>query len=121
MTLDEIVSAYGAAWNEKDENARRTLLEKCWSENGVYEDPTAVVSPGRTALHAHIGQFHQAYPGARIVPTSKTDQHHGKIHFTWRMLSADGAILIDGRDFGGLDGAGLISHIVGFFGPPPPL
>ena len=34
---------------------------------------------------------------------------------------ADGSVAIDGRDFGELDAAGRIAHIVGFFGPPPPL
>lgn len=121
MTLWETVSTYCAAWNEKNKNARCSLIEKSWSENGVYEDPTAAVAPGRTALSAHIAGFHKAYPGARIVPTSKPDHHHGKIHFTWRMVAGDGTIAIEGRDFGELDGAGRIAHIVGFFGPPPPL
>ena len=121
MTLDETVNAYCAAWNEKDEAARSALLEKSWGENGVYEDPMGVVPPGRSALHRHIANFHQGYPGGKIVPTSKVDEHHGKIHFTWRMVMADGSVAIDGRDFGELDPSGRLAHIVGFFGPPPPL
>jgi hypothetical protein len=46
MTLDEIVSTYCSAWNEKDENARGALLEASWSANDVYEDPFGVISPG---------------------------------------------------------------------------
>ena len=72
MTLDETVSAYCAAWNEKDEAARSALLEKSWGEAGVYEVPTGVAPPGRAALHAHIAGFHQAYPGAKIVATRPT-------------------------------------------------
>ena len=121
MTLDETVSAYCAAWNETDGAARTALLETSWSDSGVYEDPTALVAPGRAALHAHIAKFHQGYPGAKIVPTSKVDAHHGKIHFTWRLVLPDGTVAIDGRDFGEIDPTGRIAHIVGFFGPPPPL
>ncbi len=121
MTNDEKVGAYCAAWNEKDAAARTAILEKVWSESGVYEDPLGVVPPGRAALHAHIANFHLGYPGARIEPTSKVDEHHGKIHFTWRLVLADSSVAIDGRDFGELDDAGHIAHIVGFFGPPPPL
>ena len=120
MTLDEIVATYCAAWNERDEAARSALLDKSWGDNGVYEDPTGVVPAGRAALHAHIG-FRQAYPGAKIEATSKADQHHSKIHFTWRMVQPDGTVAIDGRDFGELDPTGRIAHIVGFFGPPPTL
>ncbi len=121
MTLDETVIAYCAAWNEKDEGARMALLEKSWGDSGVYEDPMGVVPAGRSALHAHIANFHQGYPGAKIVPTSKVDEHHGKIHFTWRLVMRDGSVAIDGRDFGEIDATGRIAHIVGFFGPPPPL
>jgi hypothetical protein len=121
MALDDVVGAYTSAWNEKDEDACRSLLEKSWSEKGAYEDPTAAVEPGRAALHAHIAQFHKDYPGAKIVATSKPDQHHGKIHFTWKMVLPNGAVAIEGRDFGELDSAGRIAHIVGFFGPPPAL
>ncbi|MFM0342276.1 nuclear transport factor 2 family protein [Paraburkholderia fungorum] len=121
MTLDEIVSTYCAAWNEKDEVARTAMLEKAWGDSGVYEDPTGVVPPGRASLHAHIGAFHQAYADARIVRTSGADQHHGKIYFTWQMVMPDGTVAIDGRDFGELDASGRIAHIIGFFGPPPAL
>jgi hypothetical protein len=119
MTLDQIVTTYWAAWSEKDEAARSALLDKSWGDSGVYEDPMGVVPAGRAALHAHIGGFHQAYPGAKIVPTSKAD--HGRIHFTWQMIQPDGTVAIDGRDFGELDATGRITHIVGFFGPPPTL
>ncbi len=119
MTLDEMVDAYCAAWSEKDEAARTALLEKSWGDVGVYEDQLGVVPPGRAALNAHILNFQQGYPGARIVKTSKVDEHHSKIQFTWRLVLPDGSVAIDGRDFGELDETGRIAHIVGFFGPPP--
>ena len=121
MTLDEKVTAYCAAWNEKDEAARAALLEKSWGDDAVYEDPMGVVPAGRKGLHDHIANFHQGYPGAKIVSTSRVDEHHGKFHFTWRLVMPDGTVAIDGRDFGELDASGRIAHIVGFFGPPPPL
>ncbi len=70
------------------------------------------------ALNTHIGGFHQAYPGAKIEPTSKAAEHQGKIHFTWRMVMPDGTIAID---FGELDATGRIGRIVGFSGPPAAL
>lgn len=120
MSTNEIVSAYCAAWNEKEDGARAQLLAKSWSEGGVYEDPNGVVA-GRSNLNHHIVGFHQAYAGCRIVATSAVDQHSNKIHFTWQLQTPDGGVAIDGRDFGELDSDGRISHIVGFFGPPPGL
>ena len=116
--IDTIVGAYGAAWLEKDEAARQRLLEQAWSEEGIYQDPTAEVS-GRDALARHIAGFHARFPDTRIVLTSGVAHHHGKIHFTWKLVTRDGATVSQGRDFGELDNDGRIRRIVGFFGDPP--
>ncbi len=113
----DIVNAYGAAWLEADADARRALLDIAWSANGTYQDPTADVA-GRGALVAHIAGFHQSMPGAQILITSAVDHHHSKIRFTWKMLGADGAVAMEGVDFGELADDGRIAKIVGFFGPP---
>ena len=39
MTLDEVVSTYCAAWNEKDKAARSALLNKCWGNDGAITHP----------------------------------------------------------------------------------
>ena len=43
-----VVEAYGEAWNVPDQEIRRSLLERAWSDDGVYCDPTATVA-GRDA------------------------------------------------------------------------
>jgi hypothetical protein len=115
---DETVAAYAAAWNEHDEHARRSLLERSWSDDGVYCDPTGRAE-GRTALVEHIGGFHAQRPGHRIELASGVDEHDGLLRFNWRMLGPDGDVLLDGMDFGELDGDGRLRRIVGFFGPFP--
>ena len=45
--ISGIVRAYGAAWLAADEAERRRLLQISWSEDGVYEDPTASVGVGK--------------------------------------------------------------------------
>ena len=116
--IAEIVEAYGAAWLEEDEAKRLALLETCWSDEATYQDPTADVT-GRAALSAHIGGFHRARPGAKILLTSGTDHHHGKLRFAWKMVGADGADMIHGIDFGTLAPDGRLASITGFFGAPP--
>ena len=118
-STQQIVEAYGAAWNETDEAKRRGLLEKAWADDGVYTDPQSHVE-GRDALLTLIAAFQSHAAGARIVPTSAADEHHGKLRFTWKMIGADGNTIIDGIDFGELAPDGRIKRIVGFFGPPPP-
>jgi hypothetical protein len=118
--VDAVVRAYGAAWMDVDNDERRRLLEMAWSEDGVYQDPTADVS-GREALVQHIVGFRQRLPGSKIVITSGVDHHHGKIHFLWKMIGPDGQTTLEGRDFGELDRNGRICRIAGFFGSPPML
>lgn len=114
----ETVAAYGAAWLEPDEARRSALLEACWAEDGRYEDPSAVAE-GREGLLRHIGGFHAARPGARIEVVSGVDRHHDVIRFAWRMVAADGAVMVEGIDFGVLAPDGRLARIVGFFGPVP--
>lgn len=118
-SAQEIGDAYGAAWNEPDEAERRRLLEQAWADDGTYTDPQADLH-GRDALIAHIAGFQEQLKGARIVPTSAVDEHHGKIRFTWKMEGADGSAIMEGIDFGELADDGRLKKIVGFFGPPPP-
>ena len=109
------VTDYMAAWNETDAGKRRALLDRCWAEEGVYQDPTAYVA-GRDALDAHIVQFHTNMPGCRIETTSALDTHHDACHFTWSMVGPDGGVRAAGRDFGTFDGEGRVKSITGFFG-----
>jgi SnoaL-like domain len=118
VPTDEIVTAYAAAWNEQGEDARRSLLERSWTDDGVYCDPSGRAE-GRAALVRHIGGFHARMPGNRIELTSGVDEHDGLLRFSWRMLGPDGVVLLDGMDFGELDGDGRLKRIVGFFGPFP--
>lgn len=120
MDIEEVVATYCAAWNEEDDALRESLLHKSWSENGIYEDPTAVVL-GRKNLKNHIGQFQKTYPGCEVLPTSRTDRHTNKLHFTWKVIKPGGDVVLQGRDFCELDSDGRISHIVGFFGTLQPL
>jgi hypothetical protein len=119
MSIEEIVAAYGAAWNEYDDVARAALLDRAWADDGLYCDPTASVD-GRAALVAHIGGFHQAMPGHTIDLTSGVDVHHERFRFAW-VMRKDGEVLLEGIDFGELALDGRIRRIIGFFGPFPPL
>lgn len=119
-TFEEIVLAYGAAWEETNEGKRRTLLEKSWAENGIYTDPTGEAI-GREALVQHIGGFHQQFAGHRIRFTSGVDDHHGRLRFTWTMVSPEGSRVLEGIDFGEVGTDGRLIRITGFFGPPSPI
>ena len=118
MAVDDVVRAYGAAWNEPHEAARRKLLDEAWADNGVYCDPIGRAE-GRAALVEHIAGFHQQFEGHRIDLTSAVDEHDGFLRFTWVMAGPDGGNVMEGIDFGELAPDGRLRRITGFFGPLP--
>ena len=118
MDATEIVTTYGAAWNEPDEAARRALLTKSWADAGTYSDPTGSAD-GRDALVAHIGGFQAMMPGHTIDMTSALDTRDNVFRFAWVMRNGTEDIL-EGMDYGELAADGRIAKIVGFFGPFPP-
>ncbi|UQD98738.1 hypothetical protein [Bradyrhizobium japonicum] len=115
--VDETVRAYGAAWLEVDEAERRRLLQSAWSEDGIYQDPTANVV-GREALIRHIADFHKRLPGTTIIFASGVDHHHGKFHFLGKMIGPDrqvtSKVVISANSMSMV----VICRIVGFFGHP---
>jgi len=117
--LDQVISAYGAAWRETDDQARFALLTECFSEHGRYVDPTADVT-GRAALSDHIGDVLGSTNG-RVEITSTPASHHNAVHFTWHMVGKDGSKMVEGHDFILLGADGKISSLAGFFGDPEPL
>ena len=118
MSFADVIDTYGAAWNEVDSDARRTLLEVAWADDGAYADPTVHVF-GREALVAHIGATHEVFGGFRIDRTSDYDEHHGYVRFTWTMKAQTGETLVDGFDVVRLSSDSRIELVVGFFGPFP--
>ncbi|MCP1762432.1 nuclear transport factor 2 family protein [Bradyrhizobium japonicum] len=116
--VDETVRAYGAAWLEVDEAERRRLLQSAWSEDGIYQDPTANVV-GREALIRHIADFHKRLPGTTIIFASGVDHHHGKFHFLGKMIGPDRQVTVEGRDFGEFDVDGRYMPHCGLLWSPP--
>jgi hypothetical protein len=114
---EEIVLAYVAAWTETDEGKRRALLEMSWAENGTYNDPTVEVV-GREALVQHIGGIHQRFVDCRILLTSRVDEHHSRLRFTWAMVNPEGSRVSEGIDFGEVGSDGRLIRITGCFGLP---
>jgi SnoaL-like domain len=114
-TTEEIVLAYIDAWSETDVGKRRALLEKSWAENGTYTDPTVEVE-GQEALVQHIAGIHQRFVDCRILLTSRVDEHHGRLRFTWAMVNPEGSRVSEGIDFGEVGSDNRLIRITGFFG-----
>lgn len=121
-TAKASVKTYIEAWGETDTKKRKALLGTAWAEKGTYTDPSADVD-GREALVAHIEGFlsNPQFKGFSIVRTSEIDIHHQVFRFQWAMKDPSGKTVTAGFDYGEFDKDGVITKIVGFFGPFPEL
>lgn len=118
MIPEEAVATYGSAWSETDDDRRMEILERCWAPDGLYVDPSGSAR-GPEALSKLIAGFQTTFAGHRMELASGVDAHDGYLRFAWKMYDPDGAELMEGCDFGHLDGEGRIDLICGFFGPWP--
>ena len=116
IELKDALAAYAAAWGEPDAAKRAAMLEICWSDTAVYQDPKAHVE-GRAALCDYIGDVQEQFPGLRIEVTSGVDMHHDSLRFGWCLRLANGATAIEGIDFATVASDGRLAGITGFFGP----
>ncbi|UVO27384.1 nuclear transport factor 2 family protein [Bradyrhizobium arachidis] len=116
--IADVVTAYMAAWNEPDSTRRQALLAQCWSDDGVYVDPSVSLA-GRDALAGHIAKVQAHRPGARLEFMSGIDVHHDVLRFLWRLVRADGSCGDTSIDFGQVGADGRLVKIVGFFGAAP--
>jgi hypothetical protein len=116
--IHDILDAYAAAWNERDEDRRRELLEKAWADHGAHVGPERMVV-GRDALVDLIGAFQERQPWTRLEFTSEPEEHRGSLRITWALVGEDGAPVDEGVDFGELAEDGRLRKVVTFFGLLP--
>jgi hypothetical protein len=121
-TVKASIQNYVKAWGTTDAGKRAEFLKTAWSEDGIYTDPSAHVE-GRDALIKHIGQALSSpqFQGASLAPGSEVDIHHQVFRFQWKLNDASGNALIAGMDYGEFNDKGMITKIIGFFGPFPKL
>lgn len=82
MIAGGCLDIYVAAWNETDASKRAAQIETARALDGVYCDPTALVT-GREARTEHIGKLRESLGDFAIALTAPYDEHHGFVRWTW--------------------------------------
>jgi hypothetical protein len=114
------IDTYFDAWNETDDAARRTLIERCLTSDVELIDEHGRFS-GHDGLGALMAKFHQEVPGGRILKTSGFDQFEGITRYSWDVVDAEGNTALVGLDVVEHDADGRLQRIVMFHGPLPAL
>jgi SnoaL-like domain len=116
--MQEIVERYLAAWNEKDAQRRRELVDALWTENGSYTDPLADAN-GRAEIDGLIGAVQQQFPDFVFTVGGPVDAHHEQARFSWHLGPAGAEPVVIGFDVAVLNGGGQIRSVYGFLDKVP--
>ena len=116
--MQEIVERYLAAWNEKDAQRRRELVDALWTENGSYTDPLADAN-GRAEIDGLIGAVQQQFPGLVFSLAGPVDAHHQQARFSWGLGPEGAEPLVLGFDVAVTDEDSKIVTVLGFLDKIP--
>ena len=119
-TYDNTAHAYITAWNARDATERKEAVAAVFAPDATYVDPLADVS-GRDAITELIGGAQQQFAGWTFRLVGPVDGHHAQARFTWALGpdGAEGEAPVLGFDVVTLDGAGLITSVLGFLDRVP--
>jgi len=112
-TLDHML----AAWNELDPAKVRGHLARALSPKVRFIDPTHDIT-GLDAFEKMVHEFRENLPDAVCSRSSGVDAHHRLVRYDWA-IHRGGELMLPGFDVVETDEAGLVTQVLGFFGPLP--
>ncbi|HET6281377.1 MAG TPA: nuclear transport factor 2 family protein [Polyangia bacterium] len=112
-SVDVIIDAYVASWNETDPAKRKSALAASCATDARYRDPV-MVSDGQAGLDAMLAGVQAKFPGFVLRRISKVDSHNDAVRFAWSLGPASGPSVAEGVDFATLSSDGKLANIVGF-------
>ena len=108
----DIVDRYIAIWNEADDELRRELIARTWTDDSTYLDPL-MRGEGHGGIDDMIRGVQAQFPGLLFRRTSDVDAHNDRVRFAWELGPEGGPALAGGVDFGVIVGDRL-QTITGF-------
>ena len=117
-SVDVIIDAYVASWNETDPAKRKSALAASCAKDARYRDPV-MVSEGQAGLDAMLAGVQAKFPGFVLKRISKVDSHNGAVRFAWSLGPVSGPSVVEGVDFATLSADGKLADIVGFIDKMP--
>jgi hypothetical protein len=90
MDTEMIVERYIASWNERNPDARRTLVATAFAEDADYLDPL-MSGRGIDGIDAMIAAAQEQFPGHSFTLATGPDRHNNRVRFSWLLAPADAA------------------------------
>lgn len=115
QTVEESIKQYIVDQSEKGVKNIKVALEKCWTADGTYTDPSNPPIKGLDGLAAVIQGSQDKMPDRKISLTSKVDFQDNSGRYKWLLAKKNGN-KSEGLDCFEYDSENRIARIVSFFG-----
>jgi len=115
--LETIAKNYIAAWNEAEPTRRHKLVETAFAADIRYHDPI-MQGDGHDGIGALIEGVHAQFPGFRFSLKGSPDGFGDHIRFSWGLGPDGSEAIIEGTDFGIIEG-GRLKRVTGFLDKMP--
>ena len=116
--MEQHVSTYFAAWNERDAPERRRLLASSLTPDAELLDPRGRWV-GLDAISDRIALYHGDAPDTRVVRSGGLDAHNDVVRYGWTIVDDDGHELLEGVDVAERERDGRLRRVLMFHGPLP--
>ena len=114
-TVEEMITQYLIAWNQKDLASYKREFSKVWAEGDEYIDPFGHYS-NVEELAAFADQSLKIIPDRVFTIHKKAEYHHNYGKYEWKATFADGINI--GVDLFEYDDNFRITKLVSFFSLP---
>ncbi len=114
----DLIDRYFEAWNETDAGRRRELIAATWTDDAAYVDPL-LSGAGHDGIDAMIRTVHERFPRHTFRRTTDVDGFANRLRFSWELTTPDGVSIVNGSDFGVVDGSGRLQAVTGFLNAMP--
>jgi hypothetical protein len=111
-----VVDDYIAAWNARDAQQRRDLVQRAFADDATYLDPARSGS-GLQDIAEMIGTAQEHFPGHRVELVGAADAHNDRVRFTWQLFPPEGEPILTGYDFATVADDGRLRDVTGFAEP----
>ncbi len=116
--ITNTIDGYLAAYSEPDATRRRATIAEVFATDATVADPP-LDAAGHDGIDEMFAAVQSQFADHTFRRSSGVDEHHDAARYEWELIAADGTISVAGTDFARFTDNGLISSIVGFFGPIP--
>jgi hypothetical protein len=113
--MPDLVRKYGEAWMAPDDEARLTVLEEIWADDGEYHNSFGGIAVGRGEF-ADVMAYGMG-PG-QYIEVSRWEasyQHNGRVLIPWRACCPTNMLLLTGTDVGEVDADGRLIRVTSFW------